>query len=82
MSPVGNVLGSFGGRLSGGWVPHSTPLNRKGIRPKTHYIREFCNGFNCKQLMAHNTIFNGNFSAGQPCIVSVGITVFYIKGLQ
>ncbi len=35
-------------------------LNPIGKMPKTHYKKEFCNGFTGKKLIVYNGILNGN----------------------
>lgn len=39
---------------------NSTPLNPTGIQPKNTLQKEFCNGFNGRQLMDRNGFCNGN----------------------
>ncbi len=50
-------------------------LNPIGKVPKTHYKKEFCNGFTGKKLMVHNVFLMETI--GISVMVSIGLLLFF-----
>ncbi len=53
-------------------------LNPIGKMPKTHYKKEFCNGFTGKKLMVYNGILMETI--GISVMVSIGLLLFFLAG--
>ncbi len=52
-------------------------LNPIGKMPKTHYKKEFCNGFTGKKLMVYNGILMETI--GISVMVSIGLLLFFFS---